>query len=363
MFIAERLTLARQRRGLTKSGLAERANLASRSISSYESSRAEPRRSTVTTLAEVLSFPESFFDAPAPVAIPHDGASFRSLARMTASQRDTALAAGRLCVDLNRWLTERFELPEADLPQANLAITDPEGAALLTRTHWGLGTAPIPNMIHLVESHGVRVFSLAEECHEVDAFSFWSDGVAMMCLNTMKTAEHSVFDVAHELGHLVLHRGHGSPRGREEEQEANAFAASFLMPRSDVLAAAPRFPGLTDLAEAKGRWRVSTAALNYRMHKLGLLSDWHYREICIELGRRGRARELNPIQRESSQLLEKAFAALRSEGVRRGDVAAALYLYPADLDTLVFGLVMSSLDGGGQRVGRAGHSPDLSVVV
>jgi Zn-dependent peptidase ImmA (M78 family)/DNA-binding XRE family transcriptional regulator len=363
MFNAERLTLARQRRGLTKSGLAEKANLTPRSISSYESNRAEPRRSTITTLAKVLSFPESFFNAPSPVTIPHDGASFRSLARMTAAQRDSALAAGRLCIDLNAWLTERFELPDSDLPEINLAITDPESAAILTRTHWGLGTAPIPNMIHLVEAHGVRVFSLAEECQEVDAFSFWSNGVAMMCLNTMKTAEHSVFDVAHELGHLVLHRGHGSPRGREEEQEANVFASSFLMPRSDVLAAAPRFPGLTDLAEAKTRWRVSTAALSYRMHKLGLLSDWHYREICIELGRRGRARELNPIQRDSSQLLEKVFAALRSEGIRRVDVAAALHLYPADLDTLVFGLVMSSLDGGGEGNSSKGQAPELSVVV
>ena len=281
---------------------------------------------------------------------------------MTAAQRDSALAAGRLCIDLDRFLTEHFELPEADLPEVDLAITDPESAAMLTRSYWGLGTAPIPNMIHLVEAHGVRVFSLAEECHEVDAFSFWSEGVPIVCLNTMKTAEHSVFDVAHELGHLVLHRGHGSPRGREEEQEANAFASSFLMPRSDVLAVAPRFPGLADLDEAKSRWRVSTAALNYRMHKMELLSDWHYRELCIELARRGRAREVNPIQRESSQLLQKAFAALRAEGVRRSDIASALSLYPTDLDSLVFGLVMSALDGGGDELRHGGTTPALSVV-
>jgi Zn-dependent peptidase ImmA (M78 family)/DNA-binding XRE family transcriptional regulator len=361
MFNAERLTLARQRRGLTKSGLAEKANLTIKSISLIESTKVEPRQSTVGVLAGALEFPETFFSAPSLPLIPPEGASFRSLSRMTAAQRDGALAAGRLCIDLDRFLTERFELPEADLPEVDLAITDPESAAMLTRSYWGLGTAPIPNMIHLVEAHGVRVFSLAEECHEVDAFSFWSEGVPIACLNTMKTAEHSVFDVAHELGHLVLHRGHGSPRGREEEQEANAFASSFLMPRSDVLAVAPRFPGLADLDEAKSRWRVSTAALNYRMHKMELLSDWHYRELCIELARRGRAREVNPIQRESSQLLHKAFAALRAEGVRRGDIASALSLYPTDLDSLVFGLVMSALDGG-DELRHGGTTPALSVV-
>ena len=334
---------------MTKTDLAMRVGVTPRSISAYENEKSDPSRSTLTSLSATLAFPESFFFASSPEHVHPDGASFRSLTRMTAAQRDVALSAGRLCIDLDRWLTERFDLPRSDIPEINLTTADPESVALLTRSQWGLGTAPISNMIHLVEAHGVRVFSLAEECHEVDAFSFWSNGVPFMCLNTMKTAEHSVFDAAHELGHLILHRGHATPRGRREEQEAHAFAASFLMPRSDVLAVAPRFPGLTDIAKVKTRWRVSAAALSYRMHKLGMVSDWHYRELCIELGRRrGNHREPNPIQREKSQLLQKVFSGLRSEGMRRGDVAAALHLYQSDLDALVFGLVMSSLEGGGE---------------
>lgn len=335
---------------MTKVDLAAAVGVTPRSISSYENGQSEPSHTTLESLSTALAFPDAFFFAPSPGHVRPDGASFRSLSRMTAAQRDAALSAGRLCIDLDRWLTERFELPRNEVPDIDPTITDPEAAALVTRSHWRLGAAPIPNMIHLLEAHGIRVFSLAEECHEVDAFSFWSGEVPFVCLNTMKTAEHSVFDAAHELGHLILHRGHGTPRGRQEEQEANAFAASFLMPRSDVLAAAPRFPGIADISQAKIRWRVSAAALSYRMHKLGMLTDWHYRELCIELGRiRRRNREPNPIQRERSQLLQKAFSGLRAEGVKRGDVAAALYLHQPDLDALVFGLVMSSLDGGGKK--------------
>ena len=72
--------------------------------------------------------------------------------------------------------------------------------------------------------------------------------------------------------------------------------------------------------------------------------------------------EVNPIQRESSQLLRKAFAALRAEGIRRSDIASALSLYPTDLDSLVFGLVMSALDGGGDGAADGGTTPALSVV-
>ncbi|WP_261371520.1 ImmA/IrrE family metallo-endopeptidase [Yersinia frederiksenii] len=61
-------------------------------------------------------------------------------------------------------------------------------------------------MVHLIEPKGVKVFSLAENCVEVDAFSFWTNGKLFVLLNTMKTPERSRFDAAHELRHLVLHQ-------------------------------------------------------------------------------------------------------------------------------------------------------------
>jgi hypothetical protein len=65
----------------------------------------------------------------------------------------------------------------------------------------------------LLEARGIRVFSLTEPCFELNAFSHWVAVTPFVFLNTMKTAESSRFDAAHELGHLVLHR-HGAPQGR-----------------------------------------------------------------------------------------------------------------------------------------------------
>jgi len=131
-------------------------------------------------------------------------ASFRSQARMAASTRDAALASGALAFLLNDWLEERFSLPSPDLP--DLREEEPEAAAITLRQHWGLGERPIKNMVHLLESKGVRVFSMAEDTTEVDAFSLWRETTPFVFLNTMKSAERSRFDAAHELGHLVLHR-------------------------------------------------------------------------------------------------------------------------------------------------------------
>ena len=345
MFNPSRLTLARQRRGMTKTRLAAEAKLTVRSVSAYEAGDMVPSDGTITDLARILRFPVEFFVAASLEMPSSESASFRALSSMTAGQRDSALGAGALAIELSEWIDARFNLPTPTLPE--LRGHSPEAAAEALRAAWGLGERPIRNVVHLLEAQGVRVFSLVEECKEVDAFSLWRKGTPYAFLNTMKSAERSRFDASHELGHLVLHR-HGAPQGREAEQEADAFASAFLMPRGSVLAAAPRLPSLDLLVKLKRNWNVSVAALAHRLHALSLLSDWHYRTICIEVAQRGYKRaEPGSVPRETSQLLQKVFQALRDDGVTKAAVARQLCIDAAELDSLVFGLVMTPVAGGG----------------
>lgn len=347
-FRPENLTIARGRRGLNKSALADLASVSLQSITAYEQGRTEPRAETVSALATALEIPESFlFDPEMAEPISVDGASFRSLSKMTASQRDSALAAGAMCVRLTNWIDDHFEIAKPDLPDLEPDLIDPAGAAALMRARWGLGNQPIGNLLHLAEAHGVRVYALAIDCREVDAFSFWSDQTPIVCLGTHKTSERAVFDLAHELGHLVLHRGQRDPRGRQLEREANEFASNFLMPSEDVRAHAPAFPSFDDLARAKTRWRVSVAALNYRLHALGLTSEWHYRELCIQISQAGRDREPNSLRRDQSFILAHVLGAMREEGVSRNDIAGELNFSRRDLDALLDGLVLSAVEGEG----------------
>jgi Zn-dependent peptidase ImmA (M78 family) len=247
-----------------------------------------------------------------------------------------------LAIVLASWIEGRFILPESNLIDFRGL---PEAAAEEVRSLWALGQRPIKNTVHLLEANGVRVFSLAEDCREVDAFSFWHNSTAFIFLNTFKSGEHSRFDAMHELGHLVMHR-HGGPDGRVAEQEADAFASAMLMPRDDVLAHAPRLATLPVLIQLKKRWIVALSALNYRLHTLCLTTDWQYRTLCIQISESGyRKNEPEPCARETSQVLEKVFTILRSEGVMRGDIATELCLRTEDLDALIFGLVPGN-DGG-----------------
>jgi Zn-dependent peptidase ImmA (M78 family)/DNA-binding XRE family transcriptional regulator len=367
MITASRLTLARKRRGMTLVRLSELAGVSTRTLSAYENNQGQPSPETLSRLAEVLGFPESFFSAEELDELTPDAASFRALSKLTAGQRDAALSAGRIDMELSVWIKDRFRLPEPDVPSLNLfhsvnEAANPEGAAEIVRARWGLGNAPVPNMIHLLEAHGVHIFSLAQQCMEVDAFSLWWKGEPFIFLNTLKTAERSRFDAAHELGHLVLHGEDRIPHGREEEQEANHFAASFLMPKSSVLAHMPRYPSTRQIIAGKRIWKVAAMALTHRLYEIGLSSEWHYRNASIELGRLGyRSGEPGGIPRETSQVFTKVFAALRAEGLNLSEIARDLHISTKDLNEAIFGLVVTALEGG-RSGGEAPPRPSLKVV-
>jgi Zn-dependent peptidase ImmA (M78 family)/DNA-binding XRE family transcriptional regulator len=352
MFNPNRLSVARKRQGLTKTELAKRAGIDLRSVTAYEAGVYPPKLETAKNLAEATNFPLEFLfgddlDEPRP-----DTASFRALSKMTATQRDMALSQGTIALHLGRWLEAHFELPQPDLPDLSREES-PEAAADSLRRHWSIGEMPVKNMIHLLEAKGVRIFSLAINAREVDAFSLWKDATPFVFLNGNKSSEHSRYDAAHELGHLVLHR-HGSPQGRDAEREADAFASVFLMPRSSVIAHGVRNPSLQTLIKLKAIWIVSVAALNRRLYGVGMTSDWQYRTLCIEIAKHGyRTHEPREAARETSHILPSVFGALREDGISRAQVARSLKIPRAELEQLMFGLAMTSIEGGHKKTGTA----------
>jgi Zn-dependent peptidase ImmA (M78 family)/transcriptional regulator with XRE-family HTH domain len=356
MFSASRMTLARKRRGMPLAELAAQVGVVVQSLSNYGNGRTEPSPEVVEKLASALKFPVAFFSAPDIDLLQMGDVSFRSRSKLPARKRDVALSVGRLAIEFHAWVNERFNLPKPDLPSLNKP--DPETAANMVRARWGLGNAPISNMVHLLEAHGVRVFSVAPEFSEVDAFSCFYEDVPFVFLNTMKTAVRGRFDAAHELGHLVLH-GQGCDLVKTAaEQEANEFASAFLMPRDSIIAHMPSSALIDQIIYGKRIWDVSALALTYRMHDIGMLSDWHYRTTCMELGERGyRNGEPEDTIRETSQLLDKVFRMLRKKGVSRADIAAELHIGTDDINDFIFGLAMTAVGGRREGVRRVASTP------
>lgn len=343
-FNGSRLVLARMRKGLTISKLASRIGVDRKSVNAYECGRHVPSPETMVRIVSVLGFPSSFFvgdDIELPVV---ESGSFRSMKTMLACHRDAARSQVAFGLHFSNWIDKKFGLPKEHIPDFSHQ-PNPEAAAEAVRRQWGLGELSISNMVHLLESKGVRVFSLAVDARQVDAFSMWKGEHAFIFLNTNKTAERSRFDAAHELGHLVLHK-HGVPQGFDAEREADAFAAAFLMPHGSVNAYAPRFPNYSALVTAKAQWKVSVGALAYRMHELGLMSDWQLRSVNIEISQYGREFEPNECPRETSLILPKILGELYAEGITCAQIARELTIPVSELEELLFGLTMTSIPGG-----------------
>lgn len=335
-----RLSIARKRQMLNKKGFAELIGVSQHTSGRWENGENEPTTDNIQMFAKALNFPPDFFygdDVEEPTS-----ASFRSQTSMTASVRDAALAAGSIGFMLSDWVEERFDLPKVNVP--DLHLFEPEVAARVLRGEWALGEKPISNMIGLMESKGVRVLSLAQNTVKVNAFSLWRKQRPYTFLNTFKSAESSRFDAAHELGHLVLHQD-GEHTGRSAEDQANQFASAFLMPNADVRAVLPKASYLGELIQAKKRWRVSLAALAHRMHKLELISDWKYRDFCIEISTRGyNKQEPQPIEREVSVVWQQVLQALWLERTTQTHIARSLYVPESEINDLIFGISMKAVE-------------------
>jgi|ERR1700738_1659490 transcriptional regulator with XRE-family HTH domain len=98
------------RRRLTAKALSELTGLAADTISRLENGSNAPDETTVEKLARALGFPVEFFSDRDPEDINTDAVSVRSFSKMSAKERDAAISAGCLGLELSGWAEERFRL-------------------------------------------------------------------------------------------------------------------------------------------------------------------------------------------------------------------------------------------------------------
>ena len=151
-------------------------------------------------------------------------------------------------------------------------------------------TAPI-DVEALARDAGASVIRHKYERGDISGMLLREPGRVIIGVNSAPTSVRQRFTIAHELGHLELHRGRAlimdvpvrvnfrdhtsSLASDREEMEANRFAASLLMP-ADLLVTLARKTNVQDIdaliATLAKRFRVSSEAMSYRLVNLGMLS-------------------------------------------------------------------------------------------
>lgn len=291
-FNGERLTMARQLAGLKKSHLASLIEMSPASVTAWESGTKQPNRATVAKLALALHVEPQFFGGGAPQRInkPH----FRSLRSTPQIARDGAYAFGQSVAEIADMLENAVEFPTVSLPDIPIdsesSLLTPEEAAREARKFFDISPGPIQHVVRQVERSGVVVVFSEPGMAAIDAYSFHSTARPVIVLNPVKDDYYRQrFDVAHELGHLIMHHD-PEPGGKIAEAQANRFASEFLMPAAEIskyLPSSTAGKAWAQLADLKEYWGVSLAALLFRARSLDIMSDVSYRNAMIRMSQNG----------------------------------------------------------------------------
>lgn len=338
-FNGGQLRLARHFWGKTLNDVAIDIDKTRQYVSQLETGKAKPRSDDpiVLSLADSLQVMPAFFYKSAGTLLSEDQAHFRKLATTKTSTRQRVLAMGTIFDQVVEFIDTKVRLPDVDFPDESGAHTaeEIELAAERVRRHWSLGVGPIAHMVRVVERAGAVVAFFNDASTEVDALSITSRRPVIVRNDAKASPFRMRFDIAHELGHLVLHEGHVTG-DRKTESEANRFASAFLLPRSTFLKVFPKRGTRIDWAGIRAlklEFQVSKAAILYRAKSLELLDDDQYRGAVITLKNRGEAiqeAEDAFCQKEEAEIVTKALEVLRvHHKLGRDAVAKQLDVNPA----------------------------------
>lgn len=329
LFSARRLRLAREARMMTRTAVALAAQVTPAAVSQFERGEARPVPQTVLRLAGALNFPVTFFVTSAvpssreaaPGEDHRDQGYFRSLRSIAVTDRRRALALSHLVHDLADRLSQTVRLPDRDIPHYPVHTEAGPGAAEdragEIRAAWGIPPGPIPNVVREIERHGVVCARYHAGTHDVDAFSVpFPDWPVVVLGDDKAKRDRERFSAAHELGHLVMHdiRDAGS---KAIEDQANRFAAAFLMPANDIRAELPATASWRELVMLKKRWETSIGALLRRTRTLDVMPETTYLQALRYMSARGwRIDEPGDLGAgEAPQLLSLAASAAEQTGL------------------------------------------------
>ena len=289
VFNRHALFTARAFRGLTGTELAVATKISRRSITAFEGGGARPSALAIEVLATALCFPPDFFRAqvslPEPSALHFRSKRSQVTKRSIDRARSTAALFARCIAAFERFA----QFDQGPLPfHTGSSLDAIEAAAQSSRRFLGFGDdAPIANLTRAVEQSGIFV-GVFEDAPGVDAFC-WHAPRPLILVSAETPYCRRRFTLAHELAHLVLHKGEATGDAAREN-EAHRFAGALLAPRASFSREFPR-PykrfDWTALFEMKRRWGLSVAAILHRAYDLGLVSPIAYRAAFIHMSNKG----------------------------------------------------------------------------
>lgn len=283
--IGDVILVLRRAAGMTQEDLADRLDITQAAMSRYEHNLRQPDSPTTQRIASVLGVTPQFLE--------HDFRMRGAIAADAHMRRQKTAGPAtwkRVEAEVNGLrMHSTFLLDRVPLHPVNQVLhldpdeTEPDEAARMQRAAWRMPIGPVRDLTAWVESAGVLVVEQDLGTPRIDGMSQWAGDHAIILVNVTAPTDRKRLTIAHELGHLVLHSTY---QDQDVEDQANTFAAEFLMP-AHLIRSRLRVIDLGKLLALKREWGVSMQALIERAYRLGTLGKEERTALYKQLSRRG----------------------------------------------------------------------------
>lgn len=225
MFIGENLANLRIMHGYSRKQLSEKLNVTEQAIWQYENNYTSPKMQIVNDLKSIFNVKSKFFYKSdvlnrycEPSNIPVMNIAYRSKIKNVISKTQAEAKHIEYLDSFVNYLTTKLSLPTQRIIQLrdevinylNTTSDDREvqisTVAEIARSKLGFRDDTNDDLMFLVEKSGIFIFEKAIG-EEIDAYSLWtnSDRPFIILGNMKRSSVRRNFDIAHELGHLLLH--------------------------------------------------------------------------------------------------------------------------------------------------------------
>ena len=327
--IGDAVLVLRRAADVTQEQMAEKLGITQVALSRYENNLRTPDAEMIEKLSSELGVTAEF--------LTHDFRMRGAIAADAHMRRQKAAKASdwkRVEAQLNAlrmhsaYLFDRVPMnPENRLITVDPDIHDPIAAAQMLRAGWRMPIGAVRDLVRWIESAGILVIERDMGTHRVDGMSQWAAEHPVILINSSLPTDRKRLTLTHELGHLVMHTNYGDA---DAEDQANSFAAEFLMP-DQVVAPQLRALSLGKLAALKGEWGVSMQALIERAYRIGKVSSEERTRFYRQMNSRGwKAKEpgSDELAPERPRLAESLGEALTGQGLRPVEINRLTGLRP-----------------------------------
>jgi Zn-dependent peptidase ImmA (M78 family)/DNA-binding XRE family transcriptional regulator len=310
------IIVARESRGFTQYELAEKIEISPAHMSKMELGMVEIYDEYIDKLCDVLSYPKSFFYKefePISPILNHRRRKVvaqKLIAPIDAQINVYSMHISKIIQELGN---KAMPMPCIDTEK----FGSPYNCAKELRKIWKLKEPVLDNLTKVIEEHGIIIVSFNFGNDRVDSRTVITpEGQAIIFVNKSLLGDRLRFSLAYELAHIIMHHCAIPSMDRDIGNEANKFAAEFLMPEKDIRKDMKDGVTLDVLGKLKLKYKVSMQSLVYRADDLEIITDNQKRNLIQQFNQlkiRKREPQEYDIAKEQPNLLRNLLTQFKTK--------------------------------------------------